>query len=219
MNKTGIQYLTHTWNPVAMRCSRVSPGCDNCWHLAMAKRHAANHGLPLEMRQARAGGPPVLLAGELEAPSRLRKPARIGVQFMGDLFHEDVPFDTISDVFNVMCDARTDQHTFQVLTKRPQRAQEWLDWLGETEPGDTPLSVTLEVCGHFGRNVWFGVTAENDKYLWRIEKLLKIPAAVRYVSYEPALGPVRFGLATDCDRNCSEYQNAECPGTAGKCIM
>lgn len=116
-----------------MRCSPVSAGCKNCWHLAMCKRHAANPRLPADVRAARNGGPPILLTDELDAPLRLRKPARIGVQFMGDLFHEDVPFEFIDKVFATM--ALCPQHTFQVLTKRPGRM---VEYFRTTSPGDMP---------------------------------------------------------------------------------
>lgn len=202
MNKTAIEYLAHTWNPIGMRCTPVGPGCAHCWHLAMAKRQAKNPILSAERRAAAAGGLPVLLENELTAPLRLRDPARIGLQFMGDLFHGQVLFKDITDIFNVMCDERAQRHTFLMLTKRPERIREWLEWLGENEPGDSPLAVALEVCGHFGRNVWLGVTVENQDYTWRIDELLKIPAAVRLISYKPALGPLDL-------RNYMANQDAE----------
>jgi len=86
MNKTKIEYLTHTWNPIAMRCSPVSEGCSNCWHLALANRLAKNPMIPEDRQKAYAGGEPVLIEKELDAPLNRKKPAIIGVQFMGDLF-------------------------------------------------------------------------------------------------------------------------------------
>jgi len=142
MQKTGIEYLSHVWNPIATRCTKASPGCDNCWHLKMAKRHAANPMIRKEVREARGGGKPWLNEKELAAPLTLRKPARIGVMFMGDLFHESVPDEWIAEVFGVMAVAGAmapgessldgaffmgsvkrsgGPHTFQVLTKRPGR--------------------------------------------------------------------------------------------------
>ena len=82
MQKTAIEFLTHTWNPIAMRCTPVSAGCDQCWHLRAAKRHAANPKLSPELREARAGGKLALLEDELAAPLKLPKPARIGVSFI-----------------------------------------------------------------------------------------------------------------------------------------
>ncbi|GAF71172.1 unnamed protein product [marine sediment metagenome] len=177
MNRTKIEYLTHTWNPIAMRCDPVSEGCKNCWHLAICKRQAANPILSDEVRDAKAGGEPILLDKELKAPLRLKQPARIGVQFMGDLFHDDVPFEFINKVFCVMQDCP--QHTFQVLTKRAKRTCRYMQATTPRLP-----------------NVWLGVTAENQKAAdERVSILRDCPAAVRFVSVEPLLGPVdlRFG--------------------------
>ena len=124
MNRTGIEYLDWSWNPVAMRCTPVSDGCKNCWHLAMARRHAANPTLRREVREARAGGKPWLDVKELEAPLHLRKPARIGLEFMGDLFHQSVTTAMRDRVFDVMW--RSPQHTFVVLTKRPARMVDYV---------------------------------------------------------------------------------------------
>lgn len=88
MQKTKIDYLTHTWNPIAMRCTPVSAGCDHCWHLRMANRLAGNPILNKRKYNYAIKGGAAMVIKELEAPLRLRKPARIGVQFMGDLFHE-----------------------------------------------------------------------------------------------------------------------------------
>lgn len=126
---------------------------------------------------------------------------------MSDLFHPDVPFHYISNIFDIMCSWRWPNkeaerigdeslledpgHTYMVLTKRPERAQDWLQWLFEYWPGDSPVNVNLSAEGHFGRHIWFGVTAENQQRAdERIPILLQIPAAVRFVSVEPMLGPV-----------------------------
>jgi len=126
---------------------------------------------------------------------------------MSDLFHPDVPFDYITQVFDVMCSWRWPNkeaerigdeslledpgHTYMVLTKRPERVQDWLQWLFEYWPGDSPVNVNLSAEGHFGRHIWFGVTAENQQRAdERIPILLQIPATVRFVSVEPMLGPV-----------------------------
>ena len=92
MQKTGIEYLDMTWNPLAMRCTPILEACENCWHIRMAKRHAANPHFTEDERAAYAGHNIVLREKELEAPLRRRKPTRIGVQFMGDLFLEGVGF-------------------------------------------------------------------------------------------------------------------------------
>ena len=185
MSKTGIEYLDLGWNPIAMRCTPCSEGCQKCWHLRMAGRLAANPTIPVDVRDAYAGKvPPMLLQERLEEPLRRKKPARIGVEFMGDLFCETVPTEYIAAVLKVA--AACKQHTFVILTKRAKRMAElcgfWWGW---------------ELKRGYLDNVWFGVTVENQKRAdERIPLLLQIPAAVRWVSYEPALGPVDFTYIT-----------------------
>ena len=204
MGPTKIEYLDYTWNPIAMRCTPVSDGCRNCWHLTMANRLAKNPLLPKDEQFAYADwdtwkGPPVLKVRELEALLHLRKPARIGVQFMGDLFHEDVPDEWIVRILVVM--ALAGQHTFQVLTKRPKRMLIILRWLGKNIG---PLENAARTMGytftHSGLsllswpipNVWLGVSISTNKDLWMVETLLQIPAAKRFVSVEPMLGRIDF---------------------------
>ncbi len=173
MNKTKIEYLTHTWNPIAMRCTPVGAGCANCWHLAMASRLAANPSIPNDLREAYGGAPPVLVESRLGDPLKHKNPARIGIQFMGDLFHEDVPLEFINKVFAVM--AAADQHTFLVLTKRPKRLHELAQWLGPYYEWPFP-------------NVQLGISASTqDEVDQNVTELLQIPAAVRFVSMEPML--------------------------------
>lgn len=194
MQRTKIHNLTHTWNPIAMLCAPVSRGCEHCWACRMAYRHARNPTLSPEMRAARDGGPPVLLEDELSAPLRLRKPAVIGVQFMGDLFHESIPFVWIDQVVGVA--ARCSQHVFVMLTKRPWRAVDWI-----THRATISRKITLPP------NVWFGVSVEDqDTADERIRPLLGIPASVRWVSYEPALGGVRLTtICFDDERGFADY--------------
>ena len=183
MNRTKIEYLTHSWSPIAMRCTPVSAGCKNCWHLAMADRLAANPKLPDDVRAAYAGkGPPVLREDELEAPLRLEKQAVIGVQFMGDLFHADVQLGYIRRIWNVM--AKCLRHQFILLTKRPERMHIFAQWLA----GADDISIA-----EWPRNVILGVSVENQAAAdERIPWLLWTPAAKRVVSYEPALSAVDF---------------------------
>lgn len=169
MQRTKIEYLDYTWNPLAMRCE----GCRNCWHLSMVKRLSRNPKICNEFKNAYAGViPPVLIHTELEAPLHLRKPARIGVQFMGDLFHDSIPGQWIIKVFQIMEQAHW--HTFFLLTKRLQ----------VTLPSMTDLE-----------NVWLGVSCEDQKTAdERIPILLKTPAAHRWVSVEPMLESVELRL-------------------------
>jgi len=176
MQRTKIEYLTHTWNPLAMRCSWVSTGCDNCWHRSRANMLSGNPIISQERRDAYAGkGAPVLIEKELYAPGKLRKPAIIGVQFMGDLYHEEISDEALLRAFREM--GRLGRHQFIVLTKRPKRIQKFWDSIGQTVIPD---------------NIWFGVSVSTNDDLWMIDELLRASAKHRIVSYEPALGAVDF---------------------------
>lgn len=200
-NTTKIEWCDRTWN-VITGCTPISEGCQNCYAKRMSNRlkgrcgYDADNPFKVTLHQDR-----------LDQPLRWKKPRKIFVCSMGDLFHKDVPFDQISQVFDVMCSWRWPTkeaecsgdaslledpgHTFMVLTKRPERIPEWLSWLGHYWTGDSPVNINLEAEGHFGKHIWFGVTAENQARAdERIPILLQIPAAVRFVSVEPMLGPV-----------------------------
>jgi len=167
---SAIEWTEGTWNPVT-GCTKVSPGCKNCYAERMARRLQA-------MGQPRyADGFAVTLHDDLvELPLRWRKPRVIFVNSMSDLFHPAVPVEFIQRCFATMTAAG--QHTFQVLTKRPERAAE----IGEQLP--------------WPANVWLGTSVENADYTWRIGELRKIPAAIRFLSLEPLLGPIpRLPLA------------------------
>ena len=168
---TKIEWTDETWNPVT-GCTKVSAGCKNCYAERMSKRLAGRYGYP-------ADDPfrVTLHPDRLEQPLRWRKPRRVFVCSMGDLFHKDVPLYFQVNVWRTMADSP--HHTFQVLTKRADLMQHRLQ----------PLSQTFGVLP----NVWLGVTAENQiRANERIPALLKIPAAVRFVSCEPLLGPIDF---------------------------
>jgi protein gp37 len=201
VGKTKIEWTEYSWNPVT-GCTPASEGCQNCYAKRMANRLRGRCGYPKENPFK------VTLHPErLDEPLKWRKPRKVFVCSMSDLFHPDVPFDYITQVFDVMCSWRWPNkeaerigdeslledpgHTYMVLTKRPERVRDWLQWLFEYWPGDSPVNVNLSVEGHFGRHIWFGVTAENQQRAdERIPILLQIPAAVRFVSVEPMLGPV-----------------------------
>lgn len=201
MADTRIEWAHKVWNPIT-GCSPVSEGCQNCYARRMANRLRGRCGYPKENPFK------VTLHPErLDEPLKWRKPRKVFVCSMSDLFHPDVPFDYITQVFDVMCSWRWPNkeaerigdeslledpgHTYMVLTKRPERVQDWLQWLFEYWPGDSPVNVNLSAEGHFGRHIWFGVTAENQQRAdERIPILLQIPATVRFVSVEPMLGPV-----------------------------
>ncbi len=185
-------YKGETWNPI-IGYSKVSDGCKNCYAENMAYRIAnielSKYGAYSDRREYKnvvqgvfsgAGwnGKTHFVQSAIDKPMRWKKPRVIFVCSMGDLFHEDTSFEEINAVFSVMSD--NDQHVYIVLTKRPQRIIDFYNWKSSFGVPWVPKN-----------NVWMGVTAENQQTAnERIPKLLKIPAAVRFVSVEPMLGPV-----------------------------
>lgn len=216
-DKTGIEWTDATWNPIR-GCSRVSAGCMNCYAERDAHRFR-DPGLPYEGLTHLVNGKPTwngtvrLVPELLDQPLRWRRPRRIFVNSMSDLFHEGVPDNFIDQVFAVM--ALAPRHTFQVLTKRPGRMLEYLTAkLGNRVPSRWDLIVghAWKMLGHpqmkkyahdavFRRpwplpNVWLGVSVENQETAnERIPLLLRTPATVRWISAEPLLGPVNIELA------------------------
>jgi protein gp37 len=161
---TSIEWTDSTWNPVT-GCSKVSQGCKNCYAERMAKRLKAmgNH-------RYRNGFHLTLHEDLIDIPLRWRKPRLIFVNSMSDLFHEGVPFDFVERIFETMVEA--DHHIFQILTKRSLRLLE----LSEDLP--------------WPKNVWMGVSVENQGVKERITHLQRVPAHVRFLSLEPLLGPL-----------------------------
>jgi protein gp37 len=200
-DKTGIEYLDATWNPVK-GCSQMSSGCDNCW----AERQAARFSKPGEFFEGLVqdgvwAGQAKFYEKELLKPLHWKRPRRIGVCFMGDLFHESVPFHWIASVFAVMAKAR--QHTFLVLTKRPQRMLEFLRVAGHRVcpsealydyiEDDVEIDYSKDIVPWPLLNVWLGVSVElHSEAALRIPVLLRCPAMRHYVSIEPMLGPVNL---------------------------
>jgi len=211
--RTGIQWTSATWNPVR-GCSRVSEGCRHCYAEVVAARFSGP-GLPYEGLARRVGGEARwtgkvrMVPEHLADPLRWKKPRRIFVNSMSDLFHEGLSFEQIAAVFGVM--AAAGRHTFQVLTKRPQRAREFLDWIGGAGNecdllGDhasealiaAGIGVLEPVHHRLGSrvgwplpNVQLGFSAEDqDTFNARWCQIAGAPAAVLFCSYEPALGPV-----------------------------
>jgi protein gp37 len=172
-DRSAIEWTEATWNPVT-GCDQVSAGCDHCYALTLAARLKAM-GSPKYQTDGdpRTSGPGFGIRihyDELAAPQRWRRSRLVFVNSMSDLFHPKVPSEFIASVFNVM--ASTPQHTYQVLTKRPKRAR------------------TLLRDHSMAPNVWIGVSVEEDQYTDRIQVLRDIPAAVRFLSCEPLLGPL-----------------------------
>jgi protein gp37 len=163
-DQSAIEWTDATWNPVT-GCTKISPGCKHCYAERLAARlHAM--GNP----RYRNGFKVTLHSDQLTLPLRWKNPRRIFVNSMSDLFHEDVPEEFIHRVFEVMAQAHW--HVFQVLTKRARRLAE--------------LAPRLQ----WPSNVWQGVSVENARYTSRVADLVKVPAAVRFLSIEPLLGPI-----------------------------
>ena len=188
MNRTAIEYLDYTWNPVT-GCTPVSAGCEHCWAKRMHERGIFGKQGFSEIQ---------LHILRLDEPLRRKKPARIGVCFMGDLFHEGVTITDQERVFRVIVSAP--QHTFLVLTKRPGQMAARIPIIKNRIWG-----AHWTAC----ENVWLGVSIEDQATAdERIPLLLKTPAAVRYVSVEPMLGEIRLdqlmvpeGLPPDQERH------------------
>ena len=254
MDHTNIEWTDATWNPIR-GCSRVSAGCENCYAERVAARFSGP-GMPYEgLATMGESGPRwtrqvALVRSKLDVPLRWRKPRRIFVNSMSDLFHEGLADEQIAAVFGIM--AAAPQHTFQVLTKRAERMYKWFVWacsrmatptalmqqnaadalagdlVGEerdallqrsgilkTSPVTTPWPLP---------NVWLGVSAEDQgSAIARIPHLLKTPASIRFVSYEPALGPVsfmRYLRATAMPGRCIDIDGDwwHKPGSCGYCL-
>jgi protein gp37 len=211
MAESAIEWTDETWNPVT-GCDRVSPGCAHCYALDLAARlkgmgqkRYQNDGDP---KTSGPGFAVTLHPDKVFDPVRWTKPRRVFVNSMSDLFHEAIPDEFIVDVFAVM--AAAPRHTFQVLTKREDRMAELL---GSSEfekalfarldrlPGDVPKSVCGRVrsaiySGIYYRveyplpNVLLGVSIENRRFVHRADRLRETPAALRFISAEPLLGPL-----------------------------
>ena len=170
---TGIEWTEVTWNPTT-GCDRISPGCDNCYALTLSKRLKAM-GVDKYQQDGdpRTSGPGFGVAvheSTLRDPYRWSGSRLVFVNSMSDLFHAHVPMAFVRQVFEVMAD--TPQHTYQVLTKRGRRLRRLADQLP------------------WPPNVWMGVSIEDGRVLSRADELRDVPAAVRFLSCEPLLGPL-----------------------------
>ncbi len=164
-----IEWTDITWNPVT-GCSKISPGCKNCYAVRMANRLKA-----MGQYRYRNGFDVTLQPDLVGQPLKWKTPRFVFVNSMSDLFHPDVPLEYIQQIFDVM--AKAHWHTFQILTKRSERLLELSPYLRWPE------------------NIWMGVSVENSDYTFRINDLQQVPAAVRFLSIEPLLGPInRFPL-------------------------
>ena len=162
--RSHIEWTEMTWNPVT-GCTKISPGCANCYAERMTKRLTA-----MGAARYRDGFELRVHEDALTAPLSWKSPRKVFVNSMSDLFHKDVPLPFIQHVFDVM--ARCPQHQFQILTKRAARLRQVASALNWTP------------------NIWMGVSVEDQKRARRAEELRHIPAHVRFLSVEPLLGPI-----------------------------
>jgi protein gp37 len=162
--KTSIEWTETTWNPVT-GCTKISPGCKNCYAERMAKRLHA-----MGQFRYRNGFNLTLQPQTINEPYKWKKSRIIFVNSMSDLFHELVPLSFISEVFHVMNDCK--QHQFQILTKRLKNLRQLAPFLTWTE------------------NIWIGVSIESQEYVYRIDDLRAVPANIRFLSIEPFISPI-----------------------------
>ena len=203
-----IEWTDATWNPVT-GCSRVSPGCENCYAETLSLRRGWSKK---PWTKQNAAENVALHPDRLEAPLHWRKPRMVFVNSMSDLFHEQIPDEFIDNVFAVM--ALTPQHTFQVLTKRPERMRNYFAlmangpksverafavcaWADQLIGGDPSVGSRIRGIPNGLPNVWLGVSVEDQRRAnERIPVLLDTPAAVRWISAEPLLGPINLSRQT-----------------------
>ena len=193
-DKSKIEWTDATWNPV-IGCSKVSPGCAHCYAEALTMRFANTWKVPgLPWTPEHAAQNVRLRPERLEQPLRWVLSRMVFVNSMSDLFHEVVPDEYIAKVFAVM--AVTGRHVFQVLTKRPERMAKLLtreSWQAEvaaaTAAFGSGVRVQWPLC-----NVWLGTSIENRRFTFRADFLRETPAAIRFVSAEPLLGPIATEL-------------------------
>ncbi|TBR30791.1 MAG: DUF5131 family protein [Reyranella sp.] len=177
MAETQIEWTDATWNPVA-GCSIVTAGCTHCYAMEMAKRLEAM-GVPKYAGLTRKSGKRTVWNGvvredrtALKLPYTWKKPRKIFVNSMSDLFHERVSASFISDVWQIMRD--TPRHNYQILTKRPERMAKFVS---------STIKTVLP-------NVWLGTSIESREVVDRLDYLRRAPAAIRFISFEPLIGPV-----------------------------
>lgn len=177
MTETSIEWTDSTWNPVA-GCTILTAGCTNCYAMRMAARLEAM-GASKYIGTTRKSGGKAKWTGHISldrkalvVPQTWAKPRRVFVNSMSDLFHEDVPADFIRDVWRTM--EETPRHTYQILTKRPERMADILSG------GGFPVL----------SNAWLGTSVEDGRVISRLDDLRRVPSSIRFVSFEPLIGSV-----------------------------
>jgi protein gp37 len=175
-DKSTIEWTDATWNPVT-GCSKVSPGCDHCYAETLSLRYGWSKR-PWTPENAEENV--ILHPGRLDRPTRWRKPRMVFVNSMSDLFHPRVPGEFINDVWMTMYN--NPRHTFQILTKRPKRLRDWT--IRAASAKGWPVD---EIWPDW---MWVGTSIESREYVDRADVLRETPAAVRFISAEPLLGPL-----------------------------
>jgi protein gp37 len=179
MSKTSISWATHSWNPLS-GCSPCSAGCSSCYAQVMANRLRGRHGY-----DAVEPFKPTFHRNRLADPLHWRSGARIFTVSMGDLFHEQVPFEWVDEVFKIICECHG-RHVFLILTKRPQRMLDWFEHARREHVGwFSPSTGLLDLW-----QTWFGVSVENQANESRLNYLMMAPTDRIFVSCEPLLGPL-----------------------------
>lgn len=185
MADTTIEWTDATWNPVA-GCTIMSAGCTNCYAMRMAARLEAMGVEKYRSLTRKTGGRAkwtgalYLDENALQIPTTWSRPRNVFVNSMSDLFHPNVPVDFVRKVWSVM--AATRRHTYQILTKRPDR-----------------MAAVLQDGFDVLPNVWLGASVEDGRVIQRLDDLRGVPAAVRFVSFEPLIGSVSTGSLVGID--------------------
>lgn len=189
---TAIEWTDETWNPIT-GCAKVSAGCKNCYAEGIAKRFWGDRDFgDVRMHEDR-----------LDRPARWRRPRMVFVNSMSDLFHKSVSDQQIASVFAVMAANR--RHTFQVLTKRAGRMSDWVrEYFENHSDANMP------------RNIWLGVSVEDQDQYARVRALIRTPASVRFLSYEPALGSLTVGFKHLMGHNAIGWVIAGCESGPGR---
>lgn len=203
-NVSTIEWTDASWNFIT-GCTEVSPGCDHCYAKTFAERFRGVPGHPFEQ-----GFDLKLWPERLQLPHRWKKPRKIFVNSMSDLFHKDVPDSFILEGFRAMILAN--HHVYQILTKRPSR----LVNTGLTEK-------ILRECDlltgkpRWPAHIWLGTSVESQDYTWRIEKLRQVPAPIRFISAEPLLGPLDIREYLTCCPSCGYPRKGRFAEGCGYC--
>jgi protein gp37 len=185
-NNSGIEWTDSTWNPTT-GCTRVSSGCDNCYAATLASgrlRDTYLRELPVVNTKENRNNPFAvrLWPARLSQPEQWQDPRMVFVNSMSDLFHKDIPLEFLRSIFEVML--RIDRHIYQVLTKRPGRAQRFVEHNQDLFP-----------TGIIPAHIWIGTSVERQDVAYRVRQLSNVPAEIRFLSCEPLLGPLDLDLS------------------------